>query len=64
LFVVGAGGVTGDEVDGGILGVPLLLGYLGLLVWTVGASVSLWRGSASEKSLHARAGLATDSPTI
>jgi hypothetical protein len=47
LFVVGAAGVTGDEVDGGILGVPLLLGYLGLLVWTVGTSVSLWRGAAT-----------------
>jgi hypothetical protein len=34
-------------VDGGILGVPLLLGYLGLLVWTVGTSVSLWRGAAT-----------------
>lgn len=44
LFAVGAAGVTGDEVDGGILGTGLLLGYLGLLVWTLGASVFLWRG--------------------
>jgi len=47
LFVLGAGGVTGDEVDGGILGLPLLLGYLGLLIWTLGTSVFLWRGSTS-----------------
>lgn len=45
LFVVGAAGVTGDEVDGGILGLPLLLGYLGLLVWSIGASVFLWRST-------------------
>jgi hypothetical protein len=32
-------------VDGGILGSVLLLGYVGLIVWIVGVSVSLWRGS-------------------
>ena len=45
-FVVGAGSVTGDEVDGGILGAPLLLGYAGLVVWTVGSSVSMLRRPA------------------
>jgi hypothetical protein len=48
-FVVGAAGVTGDEVDGGILGLVLLVGYLGLLVWTVGASVSMWRAAGSRQ---------------
>jgi hypothetical protein len=43
LLVVGAGSVTGDEVDGGILGVPLLLGYLGLIVWIVAASITMAR---------------------
>jgi hypothetical protein len=43
LFVVGAGSVTGDEVDGGILGVPLFVGYIGLLIWIVAASVSMLR---------------------
>jgi hypothetical protein len=44
LFVVGAGSVTGDEVDGGVLGLPLLLGYLGLLIWIVAVSISMLRG--------------------
>jgi hypothetical protein len=44
LFVVGGGSVMGDEVDGGVLGVPLFLGFVGLLVWTTWASISLWRG--------------------
>jgi hypothetical protein len=43
LFVVGAGGVMGDEVDGGILGTGLVLGYAGLIVWIVGSSVSMLR---------------------
>jgi hypothetical protein len=43
LFVVGAGSVAGDEVDGGILGLVFLLGYLGLLVWIAGVSVSMLR---------------------
>ena len=64
LFVVGAAAVTGDEVDGGILGVPLLFGYLGLLIWTAGTSVSLWRGSATAaRSLRRAVELSTDSPT-
>jgi hypothetical protein len=42
-FVVGAGSVTGDEVDGGFLGVVLFFAYIGLLVWIVGASVSMVR---------------------
>lgn len=47
LFAVGAAGVTGDEVDGGILGFLLVLAYLGLLVWTVGVSTALWRRSGA-----------------
>jgi hypothetical protein len=43
LFVIGAGSVTGDEVDGGILGVPLFVGYVGLVIWIVAASVSMVR---------------------
>lgn len=43
LFVVGGASVMGNDVDGGPLGVPLFLGYIGLLVWTTWASVSLWR---------------------
>jgi len=48
LFAVGGASVTGDEVDGGPLGVPLFLGFVGLLVWTAWASVSLWRGPHGE----------------
>jgi hypothetical protein len=43
LFVLGGASVLGDEVDGGPLGVPLFLGFVGLLLWTAWASVSLWR---------------------
>ena len=43
LLVVGAGSVTGDEVDGGILGLLLFLGYLGLLPWIVATSISILR---------------------
>jgi hypothetical protein len=43
LFVAGAAGVTGDEVDGGILGGLLVLGYLGLLAWIVAMSIVLWQ---------------------
>jgi hypothetical protein len=42
-FVVGAGSVTGDEVDGGFLGVVLFFAYIGLLVWIISASVSMLR---------------------
>jgi hypothetical protein len=43
LLAAGAGSVTGDEVDGGILGLPLFLGYLGLLLWIVATSISILR---------------------
>lgn len=43
LFLLGGGSVTGDEVDGGILGMPLLAGYLGLIVWLVGTSLTMLR---------------------
>ena len=46
-FVVGAAGVAGDEVDGGIPGLFLVIGYAGLVVWIVGSSVSMLRQSAS-----------------
>ncbi len=42
-FTIGAAGVAGDEVDGGILGTFLLLGYVGFLAWTAGSSVSMLR---------------------
>jgi hypothetical protein len=43
LLVVGAGSVTGDEVDGGVLGLLLMLGYLGLFVWILTVSISMLR---------------------
>jgi hypothetical protein len=43
LLVTGAGSVTGNEVDGGVLGLPILLGYVGLLVWITAVSVSMLR---------------------
>jgi hypothetical protein len=43
LLVIGAGSVTGDEVDGGVLGLPLMLGYVGLLVWITAVSGSMLR---------------------
>lgn len=42
-FGMGAGSVTGDEVDGGPLGIVLFVAYLGLLVWIVAVSVVLLR---------------------
>jgi hypothetical protein len=44
LLVTGAGSVAGDEVDGGALGLPIMLGYVGLLVWITTVSVSMLRG--------------------
>lgn len=43
VLTVGGASVVGDEVDGGVLGTLLVLGYLGLFVWIVGASVTMWR---------------------
>ena len=43
-LLVGAGSITGGELEGGPLGIPLALGYLALLVWIVATSVVLWRG--------------------
>jgi hypothetical protein len=43
-LLVGAGSITGDELEGGPLGIPLALGYVALLVWIVATSVVLWRG--------------------
>lgn len=36
----------GNEVDGGVLGSVLLLGYVGLIVWIVGVSFALARVGA------------------
>jgi hypothetical protein len=54
LLSIGAGSVMGNEVDGGILGSVLLLGYVGLIVWIVGVSVSLWRRSGPAKAVAER----------
>ena len=43
LLLVGAGSIAGDELEGGPLAIPLLLGYLGLLLWIVWACVALAR---------------------
>src|SRR5262249_27297895 len=45
VLTVGGASVVGDEVDGGVLGTLLVLGYLGLFVWIVGTSVTMWRRS-------------------
>ena len=45
VLTLGGASVVGDEVDGGPLGMLLVLGYLGLFVWIVGASVTMWRRS-------------------
>lgn len=45
-LLVGAGSITGDELEGGPLGIPLVLGYLAVLVWIVATSVTLWRGQS------------------
>jgi len=43
MLLAGAASVVGDEVDGGVLGLALLIGYLGFIVWVAGASVSILR---------------------
>jgi hypothetical protein len=53
-FAIGAAGVAGDEVDGGVLGLFLLLGYVGLVVWIVGSSVSMLRRSARPEAAERR----------
>lgn len=60
LFLLGAGSVTGDEVDGGILGVPLLVGYLGLIVWIVATSITILRRPQPAIAEQATARLATE----
>lgn len=45
-FVLGGAGITGDEVDGGLFGTFLVLGFLGFWIWTVIASVHLLRHPA------------------
>jgi len=49
-FLVGTASITGDEVDGGPLGVPLVLGYVALILWILAVSVRLWRGQRSVAS--------------
>ena len=34
---------TGDELTGGPLALPLLLGIAAFLIWVIAVSVSLWR---------------------
>jgi hypothetical protein len=53
LLAVGAGSVMGNEVDGGVLGSVQLLGYVGLIVWIVGVSASLWHGSGQAAPVRA-----------
>jgi hypothetical protein len=48
-FAIGAAGVAGDEVDGGVPGMFLVLGYAGLLVWMVGSSISMLRRPVSRQ---------------
>jgi hypothetical protein len=50
LFLLGAASVTGDEVDGGILGAPLLLAYIGLIIWILGVSLSSVRPRGAAKT--------------
>jgi hypothetical protein len=57
LLIVGAGSITGDEVTGGALGMPIFFGYLLMLVWIVASSICLWRGP---QMARATAVLATD----
>jgi hypothetical protein len=45
VLTIGGASVVGDEVDGGVLGSVLVLGYVALIVWIVGTSVTLWRRS-------------------
>lgn len=45
-FVLGGAGITGDEVDGGLFGTFLVLGFFGFWIWTVIASVHLLRHPA------------------
>lgn len=52
LLVVGAASVTGDEVSGGILGVPLFLGYLTAFIWIIATSVCLWRVPRERAGAH------------
>ena len=37
--------MTGDEVDGGPLGLAAVAGYLSAIVWIVAVSIRLWRRS-------------------
>lgn len=53
-LTVGGASVVGNEVDGGMLGSVLVLGYVALIVWIVGASVTLWR----------RSGVRVDAPAV
>lgn len=60
LFVLGAASVTGDELDGGILGMPLLAGYLGLIVWIVATCITVLRRPQPAIEGPATARLATE----
>lgn len=50
LLVVGVASIAGREVDGGPFIFPLMLAYLGMLVWTVAVCVVLWRHPAGARA--------------
>jgi len=54
LLVIGAGSATGDELTGGPLAIPLLIGIAAFLVWTVAVSVSLWRTPRGDRATTQR----------
>ena len=58
-FLIAGASVTGDEVDGGLLGVFLLVGYFGLMIWTVVLSVQMWRAGRPARRSVRRVGAAT-----
>ena len=51
LLVVGVASVAGREVDGGPFIFPLMLAYLGMLVWTIPVCLVLWRPAAARAEL-------------
>jgi len=50
LLVIGVASIAGREVDGGPFTFPLMLAYLGMLVWTIPACVVLWRRPAAARA--------------
>jgi hypothetical protein len=50
LLVVGVASVAGREVDGGPFVFPLMLAYLGMLVWTIPVCLVFWRRPAATRT--------------